>query len=180
MTMAIHVLEAFYGNSEDLVNVTGSVQSLCDDPEPPQGVSFTVDYNSFGIPDPNPGVRKSFMMKYQTDTFHSPSPTLYRLGCDGQVITIPYGNSGNIFAVRAIYGTVDQYYDITERFNQFLYLNPDVNSITIDQNFLNKFCYGSDIDHGTVKSLFLELTDQQMAVNYTLCAHDGETITWPF
>jgi len=179
--MQITVERAFYGCSQNdkVVDVTTSVQSLCSDTSG-STISIPVDSATFGISDPDPGLRKSLVIKYSTkNDLGVSSQPIYRMGVDGVTLSIPCQGVAVVQALEAIYGTPDEFQDITHQFNNYLALNPGSGSVVVgSKDFFNFFSCGSDPANGVPKSLYLHLAFSGMADPKFLCGNDGQTISW--
>ena len=179
--MKINVSRAFYGSSENnkVVEVTAQVQSLCKDTSG-SAISIPVAAATFGMDDPDPGVRKTLVIKYSTtNDLGVGSPALYRMGVDGDTLSIPCQGIAVVTALEAIYGTPDEFLNITEQFNNYLALNPGSGSIEVGSKaFFDFFCCGSDPALDVAKSLYLHLTFSGMAAPTFLCGNDGQTLSW--
>lgn len=180
--MYINVIEAYYGQGSgiNLVDVTNQAQGIL------EGVitsdkEIYVDPSTFSIPDPNQGVRKTFYIKYTTTTqSRFTSPPIVQLGIDSETITIQAAAAGIVYSKRAIYGSFQHNYDITEQFNRYLNIFPKTQEIESigSASFLSKFCYGSDVDPYIPKSLFLHLTNSETATDMYLVGNDGQNLSW--
>jgi hypothetical protein len=179
--MQINVERAFYGSSENdkVVEVTTQVQSLCKDTSG-SAISIPVASATFGMDDPDPGVRKTLVIKYSTkNDMGVGSPALYRMGVDGDTLTIPCQGIAVVTALEAVYGTPDEFLNITEAFNTYLAMNPGSGSIEVGSKaFFDFFTCGSDPALGVAKSLYLHLTFSGLAEPKFLCGNDGQTLTW--
>lgn len=180
----VQVMKAYFGwgNNSDgkqAIDVKAEVQKICDNMGN-DGAKILVARETFGMPaDPAPGTRKTLFIQYFMND--RASRVVTRLGCDGQTLFIANPSTSNIQVVSAIYGTPNESYDITQEFANYLCLNPHVNSIRIDgKEFKDLFTYGSDINSGTTKSLFLELIEVESGKRAYFCGNDGSTITWKF
>lgn len=178
--MKIIVDQAFYGcpSNSNAVDVTAAVQTLCDNTSG-NSVQIVVQPQTFGIPDPAVGVRKSLVVKYQTVNNQGvKSRIIYRMGVDGATISIPCAIQV-VHAVEAIYGTPTEFFDISAQFNNYLNLNPGANSVAVgSKDFFNFFCFGSDPANGVAKTLYLHLRIPSLTEEKFLCANDGETLSW--
>ena len=179
--MKVNVERAFYGSSQNdkVVEVTAAVQALCNDTSG-SAISIPVASSAFGISDPDPGVKKTLVVKYSTkNDLGNSSKSLYRMGVDGDTLSIPCQGTAVVQALEAIYGTPTEFMDITKDFNSFLSLNPGSGSVVVgSKDFFNFFCCGSDPALGVVKSLYLHLTFSGLAEAKFLCGNDGQTISW--
>ncbi len=179
--MKITVERAFYGSSQNdkVVEVTASVQGLCDNTSGTD-IAIPVASATFGISDPDPGVRKSLVVKYSVkNDLGNGSTSIYRMGVDGTTLSIPCQGIAVAQALEAIYGTPDEFLDITRQFNDFLAMYPGSGSVVVGSTeFFNFFTCGSDPASGVPKSLYLHLTFSGLAEPKFLCGNDGQTISW--
>lgn len=180
--MKINVISALYGfgssSGTSLVDVTKQVTEICSG-EISANVNILVDFTTFKIPDPAQYIRKTFVMIYTTETGNGIiSSEIVRLGVDGDTITIESNPAGMTIPTVAIYGSGGRVYDISESALNYLNTYPFEDSISIDGSFKNKFCFGSDIDLGVPKSLFLKVNSPDMANSDLVCINDGETGNW--
>lgn len=178
--MYINILEAYYGfnSGSTLKDVTTQVKSLCVG-EISEDVKIWIDPTTFKIPDPIRGTRKTFLVRYTTTSSNRfTSPEIYQMGVDGDTITIEAKAAGILIAKRAVYGSYKHNYDITDAFNRFLCARPKSTSIAVDSSLFGKFCYGSDIDPYVPKSLYLHLSNTELAEDLYVCGNDGETVSW--
>lgn len=165
------IISAYYGGYNiKAVDVTTQVQNIVNQAQG-ASVSIKVLAETFGIKDPDPGVRKSLVINYQYDT---PATTLTKSGVDFANITLDL--SCNQFEiVSATYSSQSIFLDITEKLQLFVLESIHNTKLMVGySDFLNRFCDGRDIDPGVAKSFEISFYTSPGGELINVCANDGQ------
>lgn len=168
------ILSAFYGSCNiNAVDVTSQVQSIVNNST--GTVSIFVLPGTFGIPDPDAGVRKSLTITY---TYGIPSTTIKKSAVDGVTIMIDLVPNHFEF-VAASYGSASIFFDIKNQMQIFT-LESVANSKLVvgSAEFFNRFTYGQDIHPGVAKTLTVSFYKTKGGKLFNVCANDGETLDY--
>ena len=175
--MTLTIISAYYGNVNHMVDVTIKTQNLL--------AAFGISKEEFpiyiwpttwGIPDPEQGVTKGFIVTYKYGNKVDAS-ILTQSAVDGQTLNIsilPY--TGSIVINKATYGVEGTAIDVTESTANTMKYFQNLDIIEIgSRDFINNFCGGKNIAKGNSKGVFfIDFTDN--TGNVKAVAVDGQTL----